>query len=99
MEERQIYGAEIPMSFPKTTFLSLLGTPCLSQTLFVGRCDHVTRLWPMHVSRSHVCSSQVWSIKTSEISLFLSLADGEMERVLPRAWQRDEPQGGNSLGP
>lgn len=65
----------------------------------VGRYDRVTRWWPNFVSRRDVCSSQVWSIKTSEISLFLSLAHGEMERVLPRAWRREEPQDGSSLGP
>lgn len=97
--ERKIHGAETPMSFPQTVFLSLLQQRLHFPDTLVGRCDHVTRLWPMDVSRSDVGSSQAGSIKTSEISPFLSLADGEMERVLPRAWRRDEPQDGNSLGP
>lgn len=64
---------------------------CLSQTLFVGRCDHA-REQKSCVLLPGLVHKNFWD-------LFLSLADGEMERVLPRAWRRDEPQGGNSLGP
>ena len=65
MRRRKITSTEIPRSFPKLAFLSLLDMETTSPSSLADRYGHVTRLWPMDVSRSDVCSSQVWSITTS----------------------------------
>lgn len=98
MRRRKISGAVIP-SFPTLVFLSLLDTESISPSSLAGRYDHVTRLWPMDVSRNDVCPSQVWSITTSEISLFLSLADGGRREFFQGHGRGKSHKMENSLGP